>query len=110
MRPPSLPPFISLRGRLLPDRTRMRHRAGARRRDRLAVAPDRAGLVLREARLPRGLALRQLVVRQLDLDRALVSVDLDDIAILQQANRSADRRFRRDVADAEAARRAGEAP
>src|SRR5262245_51693678 len=99
---------ILLRRRFLPRWAGMRHRAGASRRHRLAVAPDRAGLILRGARLPRRLALRQLFVRQLDLDQAPVGVDLDDVAVLQEADRAADGRLGRDVADAEAARRAGE--
>src|SRR5262249_57163871 len=36
--------------------------------------------------------------------------DLDDVAVAQEADRPADRRLRPDVADAEAAGRAGEAP
>ena len=42
--------------------------------------------------------------------RALVGVDRDDVAVAQKRDRAADRRLRPDMADAEAARRAGEAP
>jgi hypothetical protein len=38
-----------------------------------------------------------------------LGVDLDDVAVLQQRDRAADRRLRPDMADAEAAGRAGEA-
>src|SRR3546814_19677534 len=42
--------------------------------------------------------------------RSLLGIDGDDVAVLEQADRAADRRLRPDVADAEAARGAGEAP
>src|SRR5262249_41239141 len=83
--------------RFLPRRSRMRDRAVARRGNRLAIAPDRARLVLRRPWLPGGLALGQFLIGQLDRDRALVGIDLDDVAVLQQGDRPAGRGFRRDV-------------
>src|SRR6478609_9161300 len=41
---------------------------------------------------------------------AVDRVDFDDVAIAQQRDRTADRSFGTDMADAETARRAGEAP
>src|SRR5258705_9037368 len=61
------------------------------------------------ARLPFGSALSQLRIGQLYVKCPDVGVDLDDVAVAQQRDRAADRRFRPDMADAEAARRAGEA-
>src|SRR3546814_17489778 len=58
--------------------------------------------------LPLGLARGQLVVRQLDVQGPLLGVDDDDVALLQQADRAAERPLRPDVADAEAARGAGQ--
>src|SRR3546814_2045717 len=80
------------------------------RADGRRVAPDGARLVVVAARLPLGFARGQLVVGQLDVERALLGIDGDDVAVLEQADRAADRRLRPDVADAEAARGAREAP
>jgi hypothetical protein len=46
---------------------------------------------------------------ELDIERAGGGVDDDHVAVAQQADRAADRRLRPDMADAEAARGAGEA-
>src|SRR5690242_4469302 len=79
----------------------MRDRAEVRRTDQLRVFPDCAGIVVGLSRLPGGTACGQLGVRQLDVDRALLGVDHDGIAILQQRDRSTDRSLWSDVADAE---------
>src|SRR4030081_114569 len=60
------------------------------------------------ARSPFGLALSQLRVGQLYVNGPDASVDFDDIAVLQERDRSAHGRFRPDVADAEPAGRTGE--
>src|SRR5216683_5903708 len=60
------------------------------------------------ARLPFGFALGQLRVGQLYVKCPDVSVDFDDIAVAQQRDRPTDRRFRPDMADAEAAGGTGE--
>src|SRR3546814_7601223 len=69
------------------------------RADGRRVAPDGARLVVVAARLPLGFARGQLVVGQLDVERALLGIDGDDVAVLEQADRAADRRLRPDVAD-----------
>src|ERR1700680_3674670 len=59
------------------------------------------------AGLPFGSALSQLRLGQLYVKSPDIGVDFDDIAVPQQRDRAADRRFWPDMADAEAARRAG---
>src|SRR5215469_10455758 len=76
--------------------------------DGLGIAPDRARLIFGLLGLPGLAAACELGGAQLDIERALGGVDLDDVAILQQADWPADRRLRTDMADAEAARAAGE--
>src|SRR5215469_14813810 len=76
---------------------------------RLGVAPERPRLVVMAARLPRLAALGQLALAEIDLERALLGVEADDVAVLQQADRAAHRRLRPDMADAEAAGGTGEA-
>src|SRR5207237_988876 len=75
---------------------RMGHRAAHGGADLLGVFPDVAGGVFARARLPRALALRELVVGELDVERALGSVDLDNVAVAQQRDRPADRGLRPD--------------
>ena len=61
------------------------------------------------ARLPAPGAVRELGRGELDVERAGLGVDVDDVAVLEQADRAADRRLGADMADAEAARGAREA-
>src|SRR5690242_14137855 len=75
----------------------------------LGVFPQVTRAVVVFARLPLALALGQFVGGQLHVERSLHGIDLDDVAVADQPDRAADRRFRSDMADAEAARRAGEA-
>src|SRR5688572_2808830 len=89
-------------------RAGLRYRALGGRADGLGVFPDRAGLVVVGAGLPGLAALLQLGLGQAHIERALVGVDVDDVAVLDQADRAADRRLRPDMADAEAAGTAGE--
>ena len=89
---------------------RMRHGAEMRRPDELRVFPQRAGIVVGPARLPGGAARGDLRLRHQHVDAARPGVDDDPVAVLQQRDRPADGRFRPDMADAEAARRAGEPP
>src|SRR3546814_19399746 len=77
--------------------------------DGLGVCPLRARLVLGLAWLPLLLARRHLPGRNIDAENALDRINGDDVAILDQTDRAADRRFRADMADAEAARGAGDA-
>src|SRR5690606_14848829 len=95
---------------LLRFRTRMRDRALAGRADELGVFPERAGGIHRLARLPRGTAFFERRLVDFEVDGAFDGVDLDDVAILDQRDGPADGCLRPDMADAEAARRAGEAP
>src|SRR5690349_5088602 len=74
----------------------------------LGVAPDRARLIVMLARLP-GLAPRyHFAFADRDADDALLGIDGDHVAILDQPDRAADGGFRPDMADAEAAGSAGE--
>ena len=64
---------------------RMRHRAQVRRADVLRVAPQRAGVVVGAARLPGLAPLGQLGSGDLELDRARLGVDGDDVAVPRPA-------------------------
>src|SRR4249919_415388 len=74
----------------------------------LRVFPQVTGAVFALARLPLALAFRKLVGGKLHVERSLHRIDLDDVAVADEPDRAADRGFRSDMADAEAARRAGE--
>src|SRR6185369_7636610 len=82
----------------------MRGGAGERRADGLGVAPQRARGVHGLARLPFPLARGELGLGKLHADRAFDGIDRDDVAVLQQRDRAAQRGFGADMADAEAAR------
>src|SRR5262249_13589121 len=56
-------------------------------------------------RLPFGFTFRKFFIGQFYVKCSPDRVDLDDVAVLKQADRTADCRFRPDVADAKAARR-----
>src|SRR5262245_13035507 len=77
--------------------------AAARRSDLLGVFPQITGGELFGARLPVARPLFELAFGQLDVERARDRVDLDDVAVTQQADGSTDRRFRPDMADAKTA-------
>src|ERR1700689_424784 len=94
--------------RLLGTAARMGHRAIARRPDLLGVFPQIARPIFLGARLPGFGAGRKLGVAQLDVERALFGIELDDIAIANEPDRAAHGSLRPDMADAETARRAGE--
>src|SRR4051812_45271903 len=95
---------------LLGGSARMGHGAIDGGPDLLGVFPKIAGAVLRLARLPALAPFGELRRGEIDINRAVDGVDRDDVAIPQQRNRSAHGRFRPDMADAEATRRAREAP
>src|SRR5580704_2020387 len=95
--------------RLLGTRARMGHGAVTRGADLLGVFPKIAGAELLWPRLPLLGTRGKFAVRQLDVERALHGIDLDDIAVADERDRSADRCLRSNVTDAESARRAGEA-
>src|SRR5262249_52094387 len=54
---------------------------------RLGVAPERPRLVVMAARLPGLAALGQFGLAEIDLERALLGVEADDVTVLQQADR-----------------------
>src|SRR3954453_22693100 len=61
------------------------------------------------ARLPVAPPLFQLRVGKLHIQRTVLSIQLDDVPIMEESDRAARRRFRAHMPDAEAARGAGEA-
>src|SRR5579872_2857919 len=65
--------------------------------------------MIRLAGRPLGSTFGKLFVSQFHVKSAADGVDLDDVAVLEQSDRSADRRLRANMADAEAAGGAGEA-
>src|SRR5262249_27946943 len=95
--------------RLLGRSARMGHGAVDRRPDLLGVLPQITGAELPLARFPILTPPLQLLCGELHIQRAFFRVDLDDVAVAQQADRPADRGLRAAVADAEPARGAGKA-
>src|SRR4051812_28846483 len=88
---------------------RMGHCPPDRWSNLLSIFPERARRVVGRASGPFGLALGKLLVAQFYVKGTHVRVDLDDVAVLEQADRAADGGFWPDMADAEAAGGAGEA-
>ena len=80
----------------------------ARGPDGLGVFPDRAGAEFGRRGYAGLGALRHLRFGKVHVERARHGVDADDVAVAQQADGAALGRLRPDMADAEAARRAGE--
>src|SRR5690606_26316893 len=68
---------------------RMGDRAKPRRADTLRIPPDRAGVVIALARLPVLAALGQFRVGKVHADGAVHSIDVDHVAIADQADRPA---------------------
>src|SRR5690349_12024541 len=96
--------------RLLDRSARMGDGAVERRPDLLGVLPQITGGELPLPRFPILAPPLQLLCGELHIQRAFFRVDLDDVPVAQQSDRPADRGLRPDVADAEPARRAREAP
>src|SRR5215470_8039421 len=86
---------------------RMGHGARPRRTHLLGVFPQATRAELAVAWLPLRLAPAQFLVGQANVQASSLSVDVDDVAVAQEPDWPADRRFRPDVADTEPARRAG---
>src|SRR5262245_9694783 len=84
--------------------TRVRHGTAARIADLLGVFPQITRGEIHLARRPGGAALVELGLVELNLERALLGVDRDDVAVAQQPDRAAHGRFRPDMANAESAR------
>src|ERR1700729_1628686 len=95
--------------RLLGTAARMGHRAVTRRSDLLGVFPQIARSIFLGTRLPGFGPCRKLGVAQLDVQRALFGIELDDVAVADEPDRAAHGGLRPDMADAKTARRAGEA-
>src|SRR5215469_13568644 len=74
--------------------------------DGLRVFPQRARLIAIPARRPGTAPLGELSLAQSDVDRAGDRVDRDPVAVPEQCDWAAERRFRPDMANAEAVRRA----
>src|ERR1043166_6720334 len=96
--------------RLLGRSARMGDGTVERRPDLLGVLPQITRGELSLPWLPILVPPLQLLCGELHIQRAFFRVDLDDVAVAQEPDRPADCRLRPDMADAEAARRAGEAP
>src|SRR5581483_9921539 len=89
-------------------RSGMGHGAGTRRTDLVCVFPQIAASELRRLRLPSLGPGRELGLGQLDIERALLGVEHDHVAVPDKPDRTAHGRLGADMAHAEAARRAGE--
>src|SRR5215469_15287780 len=76
----------------------------------LRIPPQAARLMVAAARLPCPAPLGEFGGGQRHVDGALLRVDRDHVAVADQADRPADRRFRADMANAEAVRGARKAP
>src|SRR6202795_533731 len=88
--------------------TWMGNRAIHRWPNLLGIFPQRTRRVVSRSGLPFGLTFGEFFVGQFYVKSPDIGVDLDDVAVLQQRDRPADRGFRPDMADAEAAGGAGE--
>ena len=88
----------------------MGDRAVRRTADNLCVAPERARLVVVLTRAPGVAALGQFFVAERDVERAGLGIDLDPVTVPEQADRPPDCGLGTNMADAEAARRAGNRP
>src|SRR5689334_10841395 len=93
---------------LLVRTARVGHGPSHCRPNLLGILPERARRVVSLARPPFGFAFRELCVAQFYVKGTGNGVDLDDVAVLQKPDWPANGRFRADMADAEAARGAGE--
>src|SRR3984957_674722 len=94
--------------RILGTAARMGHRAITRRPDLLGIFPQIARPIFLGARLPGLGAGGKLGVAQLDVQRALLGIELDDVAVTKKPDRTTHGGLRPDMADAKTARRAGE--
>src|SRR3569623_3099845 len=80
---------------------RVGQRALACRPHVLGILPDRARAILGLARRPALLALGEFVLANVHGNLSRGRIESDDVAILDQGDRTAHRRFRADVADTE---------
>src|SRR5882724_9854957 len=96
-------------GLLLRLATGMGDSAVDRGADLFRVFPQIAGSKTVIARLPAFFTAGEFGVGHLHFECALLGIELDDVAVLDERDRSAERGLGADMADAEAARRAREA-
>src|SRR5438552_8368894 len=87
----------------------MGHGAVARGPDLLGVFPQISGGEFGTSRLPGFCPRIELCFRQLDVEDAFIGIEHDEVTIVQQPDRTADRGLRPDMAYAESARSAGKA-
>src|SRR4051812_12321583 len=87
---------------------RMGHSPVHRRPNLLGIFPQRTRRVVSLSRRPFGFTIGKFGFGQFYVKGAGLSVDLDNVTILQQGNRTTYRRLRPDMADAEPAGGAGE--
>src|SRR6266849_4548911 len=93
---------------LLVRTTRMGYGPSHCRPNLLGIFPEHPRRVIRLARRPHGFAFRKLHVGQFYVKCSNDSIDLDDVPVLQEPDGAAQGSLRADMADAEAAGRAGE--
>src|SRR5512138_1870860 len=93
---------------LLVRTTRMGHSPVHRRPNLLGIFPQRTRRVVSLSGQPFGFTFGEFGVGQLYVKGPGLGVDLDNVTILQQGDRTAHGRFRPDMSDAEAAGSAGE--
>src|SRR4029078_7088142 len=79
-----------------------------RRPNLLGIFPQRTRRVVSLSRRPFGFTFSEFGIAQFYVKDSGLSVDLDNVTILQQGDRTAHGRFRTDMADAEPAGGAGE--
>src|SRR6202035_3616843 len=91
-------------------RTIMRNRAAGRLADQTRIFGERAGPVPRRPRLPFLPPLGEFTVVDQQTHAAPTGIDPDTVAFTHQRQRPADEGFRRDIADAHAARGPGKPP
>src|ERR1700675_1915217 len=82
--------------RLLGTAARMGYRAIARRSDLLGVFPQIARRIFLGSRLPGLGAGSKLAVAQLDVERALLGIEFDDVAVANEPDRAAHGGLRHD--------------
>src|SRR5436190_723412 len=88
----------------------VRYRARVRLTHALRIFRQQPRSMPRLGRDPRGAAARELGLVEYHIDALCIRIDADAVAVLHHRERPADGRFRRDMPDADAARRPGEAP
>src|SRR5207344_1667870 len=84
--------------------------ASSRRTDLVRIFPQIPALERVRPRLPCRFSLIELSLAELHVERALLGIEHDHVAVAKKCDRAAERGLWPDVADAESARCPGEAP